>query len=461
MRSVSAVLLLAMCLSLPTTARAGEPEPYTGDELTSYRYAEGPSRPVNNREWWTRFGDPSLNQLMKVGMDGSFDVKAAQSRIEEADAVVTQQLAPLMPTASWDSDITMAPTDSLGFGFGLNNSGAPPVYFRANSLVNARLELDISGRNVLGRRAAKKERDAAEEDVDSVRQTLSIDLARAYYDLVATRAQIELVNQQVQANEQLLELTELRFESGQATAVDVLQQRQQLAASKARVPSAVAQAQTAEQRLSVLIGEAPGREITTPAELPELPPPPGLGQPSDLLSHRPDLRALQHRLDGAEKRKKVSRRQFVPKLSVTGSAGMQAIWLDEWQAQGVWSLGAAVSVPLSTGGANYGRMKEAEAQQRTLSHQLSQATVAAIGQVEAALVAEEQRAEALELLKQQSEAASAAFEESTSRYSAGLAEYLTVLAALNASQAAQIEVLLAHRELLQARIDLHQALGDM
>ena len=434
------------------------------------RYANAPSAAAraSNNAWWTRFSDPGLNALVSQGTSNNFSVLAAQSRIDEADAVVAQQLAPLLPTANWDTSITTGPLDSLGFQFGGGGGGggapgapAPPeLYWQTSSAVDVGLGIDITGKNVLGHRAAKQDRKAAKHDVDLQRQTLASQITAAYYDLVAARAQLEITQAQIETNEQLLELTKLKFETAQANAVDVLQQRQQLAGAKLQVPRAQQQVKAFEQRLAVLLGEVPGRAVETPSVLPGLPARPDVGAPSDLLQARPDLRAKRERLQATEKRTKVARRSFAPSLRLSARGGVQSINVGEWSSQGFWSATATLSVPLSTGGSTYGKMRQAKAQQRTASRDLSQSTLVAVQEVEDALVRETQQAEVLALYREQHAAAQAAFEESRRRYAEGISEYLPVLTALASVQRAELDIVTAKRDLLAARIDLYTALGD-
>ncbi len=455
---------MIVSMLLATLVWVAEPTPEVGP-----KFANAPTSAVraSNQSWWTRFADPELNTLVKRGTGNNFTVLGAQSRIEEADAVVSQQLAPLLPTATWDTSLTTGPLDSLGFQFGGGVGGAgmapvdlPTLYWQASSAVNVGLGIDITGKNVLGHRAAKDDRKAAEHDVDAQRQSLASQITGTYYDVVTARAQLAIAEHQVETNERLLELTQLKFETGQANAVDVLQQRQQLVGSKVQVPRAQQQLRAFEQRMAVLLGEAPGRSFDTPSTLPALPAAPAVGAPSELLRARPDLRAKSQRLEATEKRTKVSKRSFAPDLQLSARGGVQAINIGEWSQQGFWSATATLSVPLSTGGSTHGRMRQAQAQQRTASRDLSQSTLVAVQEVEDALLREAQQAEVLELYTEQHAAAEAAFEESRTRYAEGVSEYLPVLTALASVQRAELDIVTAHRDLIAARIALYTALGD-
>jgi hypothetical protein len=62
------------------------------------------------------------------------------------------------------------------------------------------------------------------EDLQAIRLSLSAEVTDAYFDAIEQRSQLALLEQQIDADKDLLELTELRFEAGLTASVDVLQQ---------------------------------------------------------------------------------------------------------------------------------------------------------------------------------------------------------------------------------------------
>jgi NodT family efflux transporter outer membrane factor (OMF) lipoprotein len=466
--SLSSLPLLALASGLaiaPAQVRAAPPEPYRGEDVPRYRNAEGPHAPLANADWWKRFGDPKLNGLVDKAMDDSYDIASAESRIDEAEAVITQNLSPLLPTLTWDSSVNMAPLDSLGFQFGGAAGGMmmgdlPELYYTASSVLNLGVEVDLTGRNVLAYQASKRDARASRHDLDQQSVVLTASIVSAYYDVVTAKSQLEIVEDQVATNDSLLELMELRFEHGQANAVEVLQQRQQVASTKTLLPQAQTQLRTFEQQLAVLVGDAPGTRHPVADTLPELGAPPAVGAPADLQHSRPDLRAASDRLEAAEKREKRARRQFAPSLRLSAQAGAQGIYIQDWNTQWFWGAGATLSVPLYSGQRTFGQLKQSKAQTRTAANQLSASTLVAMREVEDALIREQQQRDVLAAQIATAEAAQQAFDESLARYREGLSEYLPVLTSLTALQQAQLNVITAQRDLIAARIQLHRALGD-
>ena len=91
--------------------------------------------------------------------------------------------------------------------------------------------------------------------------------------------------------------------------------------------------------------------------------------------------------------------------------------------------------------------------------ELQSTVLSAVQQVESAIAAEGAADETLDAVQLQAQAARDALTESKAHYLQGLAPYISVLAALAADQGAQLALLDAHRSRLNARINLHLALG--
>lgn len=473
-RLVVSGAILAAALISPGLAEARKPPSAQPLDMPDrYSAADGPARAQTDAPWWSSFHDGELNRIVEEGLGDNYDVKSAQSRIDEADAVVTQQLAPLLPTVTWDTQGSMAPTETLGFQFGGIGAGGmmgpepDPLYFTWSTALNARIDIDLSGRNVEAKRAAEHDAAAAEAELDAQRVALAGQIVNAYYDVVAAKQQLAAVQRQVSIAEQLLEVTELRFENGQANAVEVLQQKQQVASAQTLEPPAEATVKAYQQRLAVLLAENPGTQYATPDELPEVGPAPALGSPDDLMRNRPELRAAQERLEGSRSRRKNANRQFAPTLSITGALGYQGFYLDSnapgsepHRHQGFWNAGALLSVPLFQGGRNVGGVQKARAAENTAMYSLNQSTLRAVQEVEEAIVNEEGQRKAVAAWERNFESAKEAYEESRNRYAAGVGDYLSVLAAFDAARAAELNLINARRQLISARVRLYTALGD-
>ena len=193
--------------------------------------------------------------------------------------------------------------------------------------------------------------------------------------------------------------------------------------------------------------------------LPDLPAVPETGVPADLVLNRPDLVAAEARLDASTSRKNNAVRQVLPTLRLQGQAGWQFFNQTELNTQTFWAATASVSVPIFNGGRNAFGIQSARSAETANVHAYTQAAANAVLEVENALVLENQRRVHFQAVSDQEEAARQAWEEARAQYVSGVGSYLALLTAQTTHQSAELAKLDSRRQLLSARIQLHDALG--
>ena len=453
-------LVLASLLALGAAAAE---EPWLPDEQLRYERAvpgDAPSEP-----WWRSLDDPTLQQLVELGLAQNHDLASAQAAVHSARAIAAQAGAALGPIASIDLSSSTSPYDSLGFqfgggGFGGTSGDTPETYTSASAIVGVSWQPDIWGGQILSWRAGRFDLVAAEGDRDAASLSVGVAIASTWYDLVATRAQLALLEDQHRVVAELLSLTEARYEQGEVTGLDVLQQRQQLAATESQLPAMRAASVQLQRALLVLLAQPNPADLPAlPHALPAVPPSPATGIPADLIENRPDLRAAMARYEASDASARAALRSFLPTVGLSAQAGRQYLVTDETKELDTWSVSGSVSVPLWQARGAHSALQAGRAAQTAASHALSKAAMAAVQEVEGALVVEREYGLQVEATQRQVEAAGAAFDQSREYYLQGLITYPQVLSALQADQQARISMLSAQRALLDARISLHESLG--
>jgi multidrug efflux system outer membrane protein len=430
------------------------------------------SQPIIGKQkttpWWRDFNDPTLDKLIGDALKGNFDVKAAQERVHLAEAVSRRNLAPMLPAFSIDVGANILPLSSMQFQqpptSGTDGSESaiepPDVAYRGSALLKANLQADIWGRHYLNYSASQLDASAQSADRDAQAAQLASLIAEVYFDTLTAEARLALFTNQLENDQTLLSLMEKRFEFGQVNALEVLQQRQQVAAAQALLPNARAVLETGVQQLNLLTGRSATRPLPLNTQtLPELPKTPATGTPKDLIENLPALRSAVARVRAAEQRADSAFRGLLPKLSVSGEVGAQARYIFDFEGQESWGVGALLSIPLWEGGANHAAVDQANAEQRSAEYALTQSVLKAVTEVESALTREKSQREHFAAVQKQLEAANLAYEEATQRYLTGLDSYLNVLIALNSHQQAQLAVLQSQRDLIMSRVRLYHALG--
>ncbi|WP_428267692.1 efflux transporter outer membrane subunit [Haliangium sp.] len=407
-------------------------------------------------QWWRDFQDGRLDALVERAFHNNLQVRAAWVRIQQSRALVAQANSGKWPQVDLSAS---AGRQSSRFFIGGQEIENTNNSFAAS--IGAAYELDLWQRMANQGRSATLNLMAARDDYEAAAIGIAAEVAEAWFDIVAYRAQKVLIEDQLRTNDTYLELVDLRFQKGLASALDVFQQRQQQAATRAQLALIDAALRLFEHRLAVLLGEPPGAvQIEAADALPEsLPPVPATGLPADLLERRPDLRAARRRVEAADYQVAVAVANRLPTLRLSGSYGYQSTDITQFLSSPVWSLIASVTQSIFDGGRRKAEVERSKAVVEELLLGYGQVLLVAMTEVENALVQERQQLLYIEDLEATAELAAATLREAQARYSQGLSDYLPVLSALQAQQRAELTLLQARRQLLSYRIQLCRALG--
>lgn len=419
---------------------------------------------VSGKPWWEGLDDPVLTSLIEQGLKGNPDLGAIQQRYKQAKAVALANLSPVLPQVTVEFSGREAAIESLGANtiqqMEMAGQDVPNSYRSGTAYLVGRLNLDLFGRNIMSHMAARRDALSSEHNRNSLATNLAVSIARAYYDILAGRERLQAVKTQIKANEELLELLQLRYERGDADGLDVLQQKQQLAATKTQLPIAEAVLENSKQQLAVLLGKAPRDQPKIPyGVLPEIITLAPTGRPSDLTANRPDVKAATAKLKGESLRKKSAIVNFLPDISFYAQGGEQATWINEKEQETVWEVGGTISIPIFQGIGNIANYRQSKAGENAARNDLRRTRLAAIQKVEAALTQQKSAKNQLKAFNAQQEAASIALQQSKSRYISGLTNYQSVLTALNSQQQAQFNLIEARVALIDARITLLDSVG--
>jgi outer membrane protein TolC len=179
------------------------------------------------------------------------------------------------------------------------------------------------------------------------------------------------------------------------------------------------------------------------------------------LIRRPDLVAAERRYAAAGARISSATRAFFPRISLTAAGGTLTKTIEDI-ADGdfsVWSIAAGITQPIFQGG----RLRANLAQSRAVGDQAlagyAGALLRAFGEVESAIVAEERLRWRVRYTTEAARQSEAARHVAERQYQAGLVDYITVLETQRRALNSQSELITARRERLDARVNLHMALG--
>jgi NodT family efflux transporter outer membrane factor (OMF) lipoprotein len=432
-----------------------------GQEVPAPPEPVEPTEPVRDARWWRHFGDPTLSSLIDEALRRNQSIRAGWARVRAAKFVANQVRAARMPQIGLGGDYQIGKTISaIGEIEQQQATGSLPVSY----------EVDLFARYAREHQGAKLDAQAARLDQEALAILISAEVAEAWYDSINARIEVAVVTEQLETDLRFLELVELRYREGLNSAVDVHQQRQRVASQRALLALAEAQTDLTDQRLSILLGEAPGRPFPVDGKtLPDIGPTPDIEVPAALLKSRPDIEAAQKRVEAEDRRlaSAIGARlpqitlRFDPSYTWINSKIVSPLFPGErrknygWQ----WNAGGTFSVPVFDGLRQLSAIKTQRAVTDQLIETYAETILTALFEVESTLVLERQERLRIQYLEDEFRLANITLEATRDRYRAGLSDFLPVLTALATRQRSELQLVSARRQLVSYRIQLYRALG--
>jgi outer membrane protein, multidrug efflux system len=289
---------------------------------------------------------------------------------------------------------------------------------------------------------------------------------QAYASLQSLDAQLQLFTSSVWAQRDSLQLQQLRLAAGDIGELDLRQVEAELAANEAQLPRIERARGESERALALLLGRSP-RAVIEPSiarapqpATPTVDPVPA-GLPSDLLRHRPDVRAAEARLAAAGARVDAARAAYFPRIALTATLGQESADLSRLLdgPSLIWSLAASATQPIWGAGRLQAQSEAARARERSAELDYIDSVTAAFKDARDTLGARSESADSLRLAQQRSVALERAAELTRLRHNGGEASRLQVIEAERAALAAQASLADARRAVFVAQADVYRAFG--
>jgi len=408
------------------------------------------------RGWLSDFDAPRLNAVVTEALNANRDLQSAAARVDAARAQAKISSAALWP----DMDLSFSAQRSQRTPSGLA-VGFSPAVTRFGLDANISWEADLWSRLDDQSKAAGLTAQASEVDYASARLSLVASVTRAWFALAEASAQTLLSEHKVESFRRASGTIEERYRSGLASALDLHLARENVATAESALAQWRRDRDGAVRILETLLGRYPSAALTSSAALPEVRRPIPSGLPSSLLTRRPDLLAGEMRLRAASYRLTAARKNLLPSIRLTASAGTASSALHnllDWN-QLVWSLLGSVTQPLFNGGLLSAERALANADHRELWAAYAQAVLTAFREVETALAAEQWYRDQRSALDIASNEAKAAVELAFEQYGQGLIDIVTLLETQRRAFTAQSNRLRTIRQRLDNRVALYLALG--
>ncbi|MFT7550657.1 MAG: multidrug efflux system outer membrane protein, partial [Rhodothermales bacterium] len=419
--------------------------------------------------WWEQFGDPVLNTVVDSALAQNRDLRIAAARVVEVQQQYRIARAALLPTAGVGGEVSRTDSPSnTGFSrnIGASVPGFPSRFVNENYSISGTLsyELDLWGRVRGEKNASLSTFLATESELHGVRIGVVAQTIATYLELRATQEQLNLARENVDLLSERVDLTQDRYERGISASFELYAIRQEFQNTRTTVPLLEASLADAEGRLAVLLGTFSaeirpllagnsGQEVIL-GDIPS-------GLPADLLENRPDIAAAIHRVRASSQSVGAARARLLPTVSLTAVGGVQSAELSELLdlGQTFSNLVGSLTAPLFRGGALRAGVEGSEARLTQAVAQFEQTLLNAFREVEVTLISFSKQKQRLAFLNEEQRFAEASLQTASNRYLRGIGDYVSLLDAHRNHIRVQTSLVLARRDVANARLAVHRALG--
>ncbi|MBP9742466.1 MAG: TolC family protein [Burkholderiales bacterium] len=313
---------------------------------------------LSDVSWWTKFNDPTLNQLIDDALMHNNNIQMAIGNIAVAQAQLKRVHMGWVPTLSaggfagvgqvfnYNSGITdpqlssIAPNDPNA-NFNFYGAGLVPNY--SLNIFNLIKKADVAKANLEAQRYAK----------DATRLTVLSQVAGSYFTLLALNEQIVEQQQLIADLTEVVELGKIQYKHGYISLTDIQQSQEQLEQAKMQLPTLENNKTAAENALKVLTNKNPGiivgaNQLTNIKSDNIIP----VSLPSSVLRNRPDIMQAEAQLKVANANIGVATSNFFPTLDITTPLGLfNTNYANLFNPSGdFWTLQIAAVMPILNAG---------------------------------------------------------------------------------------------------------------
>lgn len=413
-----------------------------------------------NFRWWEQFQDPVLNDLIIIALQNNQDIRIAISRVFEFyDRLIVVESA-LYPEI--DGVATYSRARSSLVIPGMPAPGIKRINNNFEAFLNLRWELDFWGRVRSASDAAYADLLAQIEARRALVITIVRSVAESYIRLRQLDAQLEVAQKTVQSRQNSLELAIDRYNVGDSSGLEVRQAEAEVETAIISMLILERAIPQEENLLSILLGQNPHyirRGLAVDALQHPVTIPAGL--PSELLVRRPDILEAEDQLIAANARVAEARALFFPQFELTGLYGSQSDKLRKFLTSPaeIWQYGINAVQTIFDAGKTYYRVEATKAVRDQALFNYRQTILNAFREVEDALIDVKINQDLVKEHAIQVNVVTDYLHLAKLRYDEGEVDYLNVLDAERRLFDAQLSLVSAQADNMEAVVRLYSALG--
>lgn len=453
--------VLCMCL-LPLALNAQQAEKYLTHPLPE-KWQQNDALfqqilPIDDR-WWTVFEDATLDSLIHLAIDQNPSVLMALNRIDMAKANLGIARSVFFPTIDINGGWTRQQTS------GNTGSSTPQAW---NSYYNATLnmswQVDVFGSIRMKVKAQKENYAATREEYNATMVSLCAEVASAYFNLREMQQELDVLQRNAQSQEAVVKITEVRYNTGLVSKLDVAQAKSVYYSTLASIPTTESSIIQYMNTLAVLLGLYPQEveeALSTPRPLPDYMEPVGVGIPGQLLLRRPDIRAAERQVNAQVALLGVAKSDWFPTFFVNGTLGYTSHDLRDFTRKNslTWSIAPSMSWTLFNGGERTNNIRLQQAQLDETINQFNNTVLTAMQEVDNAMSAYKNSIKQIVACREMLNQGKEAFNLSLDLYKQGLTPFQNVLDSQRSLLTYENSLVKAKGYSLVCLVQMYKALG--
>ena len=414
-------------------------------------------------DWWKRFDDPILNELIDEAVSNNYSYLIAVKTLEQTQYELLGSYAAFLPKfaangawlRNWYHDQVPAGNFTRSH------------YNVQQAALDGNWEIDIFGGSRRATESAIANAEAAGWSVANAYVSLTTQIGMNYINLRTTQQRLEVAQTNLVLQSETYEILKSRLDSGIGDELAVNQCSYIVEQTRAAIPRILAQEEALKNALAVLTGKMPGdlherlkpiadkghTWLIAPRKLETI--------PLNLLRERPDVKLAERQLAAQSAAIGVAKAQWFPRFFVSGTIGYQSKnGVKLFDADSFFaSLGPSVSWPIFQGGAIYANVKATEAKTEAAALRYAEAIELAYQDVRNAYSAYTQEYHRYEALTSAVKAATDAVAIAQDLYKTGLKDFNNVLDAQRSRLQLEEQYVISRGEITLNLIALYKALG--
>lgn len=406
------------------------------------------------------FKDSVLISLIEQSLQKNNDVSVALLTLQQLEQAYKQARLSLSPTLDLSAGTTNAWLSKNSASY--QSSGAVKSTDFISSL-GLTWEVDIWRKASLQKKGALAAFFAQKENVSALKTRIIVQVAQAYYNLVALDEQLRVAKRNIELCDSTLAMIQLQYSSGLTNSLAVSQAKAQKSTAEMLAQSTLQNVVIQENAISVLCGNYPSSvarisQLSQTALLDFH----NVGVPAMLLSRRPDVKAAEYNVVYACSKAGLAKAAMYPSFNLSASIGTNANLFNSWfnlPGSITKNIGVNLAQPLFQRKALRSTYNIAVLEQEKANTQFKQTVLTAVGEVSDALAKINFTENRIILVEEKREALSNATKDALSLFKNGMANYLEVISVQNNALQCDLEVINSKYDNLMAIIELYRAVG--